>query len=257
MTKKLIFAAILVCAQPALAGDWTDASLEARYAGWSGAYVTGFAGLGITNGRASLNDYSGTLLTLDVQNGLFPQAISGTKTHGLVGAAAGYNFQSGRFVGGVEVDVGYSWSEATHAYSRVDPGPIFPGVNTNTTYGTEFGALGSARFRVGYDMGNTLIYATAGIAAGRVRNSLSLALPELGYTSPDWSESGTRIGYAVGVGVEHRLTSNMSLRLETLFVDLKDHVVNASDPSTFPGESYSYRFSNTIITPRVGVTMKF
>lgn len=257
MRRMLFLAAALMCIQPALADDWTDDSVEARHSGWSGGYLTGFGGLGVTAGNARLHDYSGALLTLDVTNGLFPQDISGIRTRGLVGAAAGYNFQSGKFVGGVEVDIGYSWAKATLAYSRVDPGPIFPGVNTNTTYGTEFGTLGSARIRAGYDLGDTLLYATGGIAAGQVRNSLTLALPELGYSSPDWSKSGVRFGYAVGIGVEHKLASNVSLRLETLFMDLDDQTVDATDSATFPGEAFSYRFSNTLVMPRVGLTLKF
>lgn len=257
MKRVLLAAGALICAYPALAADWTDASLEERHSGWSGAYLSGFAGVGITSGRASLHDYAGALLTLDVSNGLFPWSIEGTRAHGLIGAAAGYNFQTGAFVGGIEADFTYSWSRTNHAFSRVDPGPIFPGVDTNTTYGTDFGAIGTLRLRGGYDLGGTLFYATAGAAVGHVSNSLTLALPQLGYSSPQWGASGARFGYAIGVGLEHKVTSNVSLRLETMFVDLADTVVRATDPATFPGESFSYRFSNTIVMPRIGLTVNF
>ena len=254
---RLAFLAAMMLAQPALAADWS-ADMDARHqADWSGVYLGAFAGLGITNGRAALGDYTGALLTLDVDNGLFPHSIKRNRVNGLVGVAAGWNFQSGSFVGGIEGDIGYSWSRAHHTFSRVDPGPIFPGVDTNTRYETDFGALGSLRLRGGYSFDNTLFYGTADIAAGHVHNRFSLALPQLGYASPDWSASGVRYGYALGAGIEHKVTSNVSLRFETIYYNLADRVINASDPTTFPGENIDYRFSNDILTPRFGLTVKF
>lgn len=65
------------------------------------------------------------------------------------------------------------------------------------------------------------------------------------------------MGYTVGIGVEHRMTSNVSLKFETLYINLSDSVVHATDPAAFPGEAISYRFSNDIVTPRLGLNIKF
>lgn len=258
MQRALLLAA-MVFAQPALASDWSP-DLEARHqADWSGAYVGVFGGLGISAGRATLHDYSGVLIPLDVEYGLFPRGIGQSQTGGLVGLAAGMNFQSGQFVGGFEADIGYTWTSAHHTYSRIDnvPGSPFPGVSTNTRYETDFGAIASLRARGGYAFANTLFYGTAGVAAGHVRNRFELMLPEIGYTSPEWSAAGLRIGYAVGVGIEHRVTSNVSLKFETLYINLSDRVVRATDPTSFPGEAISYRFSNDLLMPRFGLSVKF
>lgn len=253
--RRAIVLALALFTQPALAGDWSP-QVEAR---WSGGYVGAFGGLGISPGRAVLHDYSGVLLPLDVQYGLFPRSIGRNRIGGVFGAAAGFNVQSGSFVGGIEADVGYVTTSPRHGYSRIDNVPVspFPGVSTNTRYSTDFGVLGTLRARGGYAFGNTLVFGTAGLAAGHVRNRFDLALPQIGYTSPDWSGSGMRLGYTLGIGVEHRVTSNVSVKLETLYVNLADRTVRGTDRVAFPGEAISYRFTNDIFIPRLGVSVKF
>lgn len=251
--------AVAMFTQSAAAGEWSP-ELEARYGyDWSGAYVGAFGGLGISSGRAVLGDHSGVLIPVDVEYGLFPRSIERNDAGGVAGVAAGFNFQSGSFVGGVEADIGYAKLSPHHSYSRIDnvPGSPFPGVSTNTAYATEFGTLATLRARGGYAFGDTLVFGTAGLAAGHVHNRFELALPEIGYSSPDWSGSGMRLGYAVGIGIEHRVTSNVSLKLETLYVNLADRTVRGTDPAAFPGEAISYRFTNDMLLPRVGIGVKF
>ena len=137
------------------------------------------------------------------------------------------------------------------------PSSPFPGVSTNTNYSTDFGFLGTLRARAGYSFGDTLIFGTLGLAAGQVRNRFELSLVEIGYTSPNWSGSGTRMGYAAGIGIEHRVTSKVSLRFETLYVDLADRTVRGVDSAAFAGESISYRFSNDLIVSRFGLSIRF
>lgn len=252
-----IFLAVVLTAQPAFAGDWdTDIG---NGADWSGAYVGIFGGLGISQGRADLGDYSGSLIPLDVEYGLFPQSIESNQLGTAAGVVGGFNFQSGAFVGGIEADLGYVSTQAHHSYSRIDnvPSSPFPGVSTNTAYDTDFGALGTLRARAGYAFDNTLLYGTAGLALGSVTNRLGLALPEIGYTSPNWESSGLRAGYVIGVGIEHQMTSNVSLKFETLYVNLADQTVKGVDSGAFPGEAISYRFSNDVFVPRVGLTVQF
>lgn len=252
--------AIALCASPALAGDmnWpADAQMGAT--DWSGGYLGAFGGVAVSNGRAERGAFGGPLITLDVQNGLFPASIDGSEAGMAAGALAGINFQSGAFVGGLEADFGYVWTDVRNSFSRVDPNPnpIFNGVDTNTSYVTEFGGLGTLRARGGYAFDRILVFASAGVAAGNVTNRFTLDLPQLGYTSPDWSDSGMRFGYALSVGIEYRMTDRLSLRFETLYANLADTTVDAVDNVTFPGETISYDFSNDVIIPRLALTAKF
>jgi len=257
--RPALILTLAMFAQPALAGDWSLRTSLQDETDWSGAYIGAFGGLGISSGRATLADYSGSLLPLDVQYGLFPRSIGQNTVGGVAGVTAGLNVQSGSFVGGVEADLGYAWTSPHHRFSRIDnvPGSPFPGVTTTTNYATRFGLLGTLRARGGYAFGDTLLFATAGIAAGETRNSFDLSLVEAGYTSPDWSGSGLRLGYAVGVGVEHRLTRDISLKFETLYIDLADRTVRGADPGAFPGETISYRFGNNMLVPRLGINARF
>lgn len=258
MRRALLLAAMM-SAQPASAGDLSQ-ELKARLqADWAGVYAGLFAGAAVSAGNARLDGYGGALIPADVSYGLFPRAIAGGRTGGTVGASAGVNFQSGSFVGGVEGDLGFA-STSTHlSYSRIDnvPGSPFPGVSTNTRYDTDFGAIGTLRVRGGYAFGDTLLFATAGLAAGEVTNRFELSLPAVGYTSPDWSASGIRFGYAIGAGVERRLAGTASVKFEMLYVDLADSVVRGADPAAFPGETINYRFANNLLIPRLAVNAKF
>ena len=257
--RRVLFLALAMFTQPALAGDWASPTLEARHSGdWSGGYVGAYGGLAVSPGRAVLEGASGVLLPTDVQYGLFPRSIGGNTSGIAAGVGAGFNAQSGAFVGGIEADIGYIGTSARHSYSRVDivPGSPFPGVDTNTSYSTDFGLLGTVRARGGFAFGDTMIYGTAGLAAGNVKNRLTLALPPV-YTSPDWSGSGMRFGYTLGIGVEQRVTSNVSLKFETLYVNLADRVVHGTDPAAFPGERLSYRFKNDVVIPRLSLNVKF
>ncbi|WP_439572143.1 outer membrane protein [Phreatobacter sp.] len=256
MTPKAILWAALVALAPVFATEAARSEPLGR-PDWSGVYFGIAGGLGMSDGLASLGPYAGPLLTLDVSNGLFPGRIGYWRGGGVFGLSAGVNAQSGSFVAGIEADLALSDIRVTNAFSRVDPGPIFPGVNTNTSYQTNFGTTASMRIRAGYSLGNTLIYATAGLAAAQIRNRVTLAIPELSYSSPDWTGAGFRPGYVVGVGAEHRVTGNISVKFEVLYFDFQDRAILATDPGTFPGESFTYKFSNTLLMQRIGLNMRF
>ena len=256
-------AALLMAAtftQPAWAGDGSPTPGTPYDASdWSGAYTGAFGGLGISSGRAALRDYSGAIIPTDVAYGHFPRDIDRSTVGGLFGLEVGYNLQSGSFVHGIELDIGYAGVSPHHDYSRIDnvPGSPFPGVSTNTSYSTDFGFLTTLRARGGYAFGDTLVFGTVGLAAGHVHNRFTLSMPQIGYTSPEWSGSGMRAGYAAGIGIEHRVTRNVSLKFETLYVNLANRTIRGTDPAAFPGEAISYRFSNDLFVSRFGVNVKF
>ena len=261
MIRYLLTAALLV-ASPALAGETgLRGSLDEPPAGasWHGFYAGAIAGLATSTGRADLGAHGGVLIPLDVSNGLFARSIDHPDEGLTGGITAGFNYQSGGFVGGVEADVSFADFRIRHTMSRIDPNPFppFTGLVTNSAYHTDFGLLATARVRAGVALDRSLIYATGGFAAGKVTNRFSIALPGLAYASPDWSASGYRYGYAVGGGVETRLTETVSMKLEALYVDLEDTVVNGADPAAFPGESISYRFRNDMILGRLGLNVAF
>ncbi len=256
---RLLLIALLMSAQPALANNWAlRPSLDAQ-ADWSGAHFGAFGGAAVSNGKADIGDFWGSLIPLDVEYGLFPQSIDGNTAGILGGVSVGFNVQSGNIVWGVEGDIGYADANIAHDYSRIDNVPTspFPGVSTNTRYETEFGTIGTLRLRGGYAFGNSLLFASAGLAAGQVRNRFELALPEIGYQSPDWSSSGTKLGYTLGMGFEQKLTNRFTAKLEMLFINLDDDEIAGTDPNAFPGEMIEYKFKNDLLLPRLGFSVGF
>ncbi len=230
-----------------------------RVADWSGSYGGVTFGAIASDGEAERGSFDGPLLSLDVQNGLFPDQIDDMDQSMVGGLTFGFNRQNGNFVSGVEMDLSLADLEVENAFSRVDPSPnpVFNGVNTNTGYDTQLSGFATARLRAGYATGNTLLFATGGVAVSDVENRFSLAIPELGYTSPDWSEDGVRYGFVVGAGVERQVSSRMRIKAEVLRYDLEDANVLAVDPVTFPGESVEYEFQNSGYVARIGVNFAF
>ena len=118
-----------------------------------------------------------------------------TKPSGFVGGAqAGYNWQTGPWVFGIEGDL-----QATGASDTFAPWKF-----SNPWFGT-------VRGRAGYALNNILFYGTAGLAFG-----------ELSGQTFGLTESHTNAGWTVGLGAEVGLSRNWSAKLEYLYVDLND-----------------------------------
>jgi len=118
-----------------------------------------------------------------------------TRPSGFVGGAqAGYNFQSGPWVFGIEGDL-----QATGASDTFAPWKF-----SNPWFGT-------VRGRGGYAFNNIFFYGTAGLAFGEL----------IGQTF-GVSETHTNVGWTVGLGAEFGLTPNWSAKAEFLFIDLND-----------------------------------
>ena len=260
LKKSLIL--VLLMTTPAMSDDVDYApQYEApRHAiKWTGLRMGIHGGITHTSADANLGETQGDLITLDVYNGLFPERISADTNSFAAGIDAGFDYQMGNFVVGVAGDLTWSNINVTNRFARVDPNtnPPFTGVNTNTSYMTKVDYLATARLRLGYAFDRTMIYGTAGVATAEVENRFDLEIPELAYTSPNWSEKGRQSGLVLGVGVEHQITDNWRLSLELQRVDLGDVTVNAVDPTNFPGQELNYTFNNEIMLARFGLAYAF
>ncbi|MGY4629518.1 outer membrane protein [Bradyrhizobium sp. USDA 4486] len=115
------------------------------------------------------------------------------KPSGFVGGVqAGYNFQNGPWVFGVEGDIQAAGADDTFA----------PWKFSNPWFGT-------LRGRAGYAFSNVLFYGTAGLAFGELRAQTF-----------GWTESHTSAGWTIGAGAEVGLAPNWSAKLEYLYIDL-------------------------------------
>ncbi|PDT92095.1 hypothetical protein CO669_02165 [Bradyrhizobium sp. Y36] len=143
-----------------------------------------------------------------------------SKPSGFVGGVqAGYNFQNGPFVFGVEGDIQAAGADDTFA----------PWKFSNPWFGT-------LRGRAGYAFSNVLFYGTAGLAFGELRAQTF-----------GWSESHTTAGWTIGAGAEVGLAPNWSAKLEYLYIDLST--------SQFAITGVSNGYSASVV--RAGVNYRF
>jgi outer membrane immunogenic protein len=143
-----------------------------------------------------------------------------TKPSGFAGGVqAGYNWQQGPWVFGVEGDIQATGADDTFA----------PWKFSNPWFGT-------VRGRVGYAFNNVLFYGTGGLAFGELRAETFGV-----------SESHTNAGWTLGAGAEMGFAPNWSAKIEYLYVDL----ANSNFVTT--GVSNGYRFG----VVRAGVNYHF
>jgi outer membrane immunogenic protein len=120
---------------------------------------------------------------------------SGAEPWGVTGGGqAGYNWQLGRFVFGVEGDLQGSSADDTFANFKF----------SNPWFGT-------TRVRAGVAFNNMLLYGTIGLAFGGGKVEVN-----------GLSESNTHVGWAAGAGLEVGFTPNWSAKAEYLYVDLSN-----------------------------------
>lgn len=255
----IVLAAAGMAAAAAAQADMTTPAGTQDWTGWHLGLSFGGA---YGDGAARRGDFFGPLVEADVRNGLFPDGIDDGDRGAAGGVSVGYDRRFGAFVGGIEADLSALDLDAEADFARVDP-EVFPGVITATDYRTEISGLATLRLRGGVTAGRTLVYGTAGIAAGRVKNDFALSLPNAtaplpaSYASPDWSETGTRHGYVAGAGIERRMTDRLSLRAEAMYFDLEDVVLEGRDAAVFPGQGIDYSFENDGYLARIGASFRF
>jgi outer membrane immunogenic protein len=140
-----------------------------------------------------------------------------------VGGQAGYNYQVGNFVYGLETDINYDTTDDSstgHFGALVAPpgGPV-GAARIGYTVNQQLDYFGTLRGRLGYTPADRLLlYVTGGLAYGYVSSSTNLHFYDPSRFSG--SSSGMQVGWTVGVGGEYALANNWSVKLEYLYVDL-------------------------------------
>lgn len=251
-------AAILMTSSASYAADaiiyeGSEAVVIADTFSWTGGYIgvnAGYAGGKLQNAwRYDSTDMS---ITQSYQENLNP-----TGSGFVGGMQAGYNWQFDQTVFGIETDFQASgiktnlsnivWGHPidTNASLRVD------GLSNKVSW------FGTTRARIGYTaVDRLLVYATAGIAYGKVKSSLDGLFLSQEFSN---SVSKTKIGYTAGAGAEYAFTDKWTLKTEYLYTDLGK--VNFSGIAIYHdidtlGE-YSGRNKFNFHTVRVGLNYKF
>ena len=201
----------------AQAGSSDDGVPYAAVENWAGFYIGGAGGFGVMNSGlnadikvgtptfsiAGLPPISSPLLTSLISSRLsaIPASYSATYTndHTLGAVIAGYNWQRGNQVYGIEADA------------------TFPNGNS---------FAGVVRARYGLAAGNWLFYGTAGLSFSEGVSAGTEPTPVSGVT---WHYDGfNSVGFVAGGGVERKVADHWVAGLEALYYGFSDCSQNVS-----------------------------
>jgi outer membrane immunogenic protein len=263
--KRILGTLILTAAltAPGFAADlaarsYTKAPALAAVSNWSGFYIGGNLGYGWGDGNT---DGSFLAPSADVSGGINDTSL-GARSKGVTGGAqAGYNWQIGSLLTGIEADIQGSGIKASARANAVnaltgvpDPAVVLSSEPKLSWFGTMRGRLGVT---VTPDL---LLYGTGGLAYGRVEASANNQLFRDGSLLVEYpaSVSKTKVGWTAGAGAEWMFAHNWSAKLEYLYVDLGSESAigksASSDLSLFSNPD-TWRFRENIT--RVGVNYHF
>jgi outer membrane immunogenic protein len=240
--KRILIAGlglIAIVTQPALAAP----PMSAPIFNWTGFYIGVNAGYGWGDTSFSLVGANAEGQNfIDAFGGLARRSSSFDTSGAVFGGQIGYNWQfASQWVAGIEADINYSR------------------VNGRDSYTTTFGAgidridarrsldwFGTVRARLGFlATERLLVFATAGLAYGR--GTAGASFTDVSGTNSGvggtsclanstcfaGSRARTSAGWTGGGGFEYAVSSNWTVKVEYLYVNLGDQTVLL--PTVLPG----------------------
>ena len=162
-----------------------------------------------------------------------------------VGGQAGYNYQVGNFVLGVEGDV--NWVDGKSSTTIVLP---LAGSPVSATSDMDW--MATIRGRVGLAFSQVLVYGTGGVAFARFSDAWGFATRG----AHEFSNSETRTGWVGGGGIEYMFARNWTVKVEGLYADFGSTDVTVLNPGGETGP-YTSRFKHTVTTARAGLNWKW
>jgi outer membrane immunogenic protein len=236
---------------------------------WTGFYIGVNAGGIWPSGSRSATIFdpnaskNGAFLSASFPGGL------GSQSAGFIGGGqAGYNWQTGTFVLGVETDfdgttLSKSFNNVGSPFAGASVPAIIRGDFLSVNGKTSLSWLGTTRGRVGFVVtpdNRLMIYGTGGVAyAGGTSNfSVFDSTHGVFFTG---KPSSSRVGWTIGGGAEYAITNNITIKGEYLYADLGKSTFNtagnAAAATFFPGVVVSGRVAWNASIFRAGVNYKF
>jgi outer membrane immunogenic protein len=225
---------------------------------WSGIYLGVNVGYGWGHSDVDIDatDPTSRRVLRTAERFRIPTELTPNPHGFLGGATAGYNYQFGPAVLGVETDLDWAGLRDDDNFAgalRFGRFQIPVSVMTHD----QLNWLGTTRLRVGFAPINPLlIYATGGVAYGGVESSAGVTIGTgaraLNYAT---SNSETRIGWAAGAGLEYAFATNWTVRGEYLRYDLGESNWTFTAPNRAGTYSLSAKHEGDLF--RTAVAYKF
>jgi outer membrane immunogenic protein len=221
---------------------------------WSGFYVGGHAGYGWAKADTDVNPLPSAATFINLAPTtieLRPKGFNG-------GVQAGYNWQFGNMVVGGETDMTWSDMREDVVVSPIiqnNGTPFVGGGSISVAQKTKW--FGSLRPRIGVAAGRFLIYGTAGLAYGRIKNQANVDFRPFGTVQYAINRSKTTAGWTAGGGLEIGVTKHISVKTEYLYYDLGkiDGIANPSP--ALPPFQVGYTWEAKAHTWNSGINIRF
>jgi outer membrane immunogenic protein len=169
------------------------------------------------------------------------------------GIQAGYNYQVGAMVYGIEVD--FDLRDQSDSSTTV-----FNNFFDNQVDNSAQRWFGTVRGRLGYAfVGNWLAYVSGGLAYGNFEHTVTqtFCTGANNCRAPRAiSDDITKIGWTVGGGIDYGFNRNWSLGVEYLYTRFESDTLSASaatvGPTLYPAVTVTFHDSSQIVRARLG-----
>lgn len=174
------------------------------------------------------------------------------------GPFGGYQYGGNTQVGGIVIGFEYDLQLSDIADDTTATLPYLTTGTMTVASKKTVQVFGTGRLRAGFLAGErTLLYATGGIAWGRVKHSVAMT-DSFGFVATD-SRIRTPAGYVVGGGIEHVYAPRFSVKLEYQYVNLGSEDYSAAE--TLGAASTAFAISTRTVTDfhtvRFGLNYKY
>jgi outer membrane immunogenic protein len=225
---------ILTLTVPALAADlpaqvYTKAPASSPEYDWSGFYAGVFGGYGY--GDHNLNNALGTA-------GNAKYTVNYSSQGGVAGGFAGYNWQFGHTIVGLEGDYAWSGIKGNDAFA----------LGSNDA--TNLRSVGTVRARAGFTVDRFMFFVTGGWAYGDIQHTNTD--PVLGVDQFTVNKSG----WTFGGGLEYAVTQNLLAKFEYRYTDFGGYS-RAGTPLLTPNGQLPFTIHSTYSTVALGLAYKF
>jgi outer membrane immunogenic protein len=232
---------------------------------WTGFYVGLNAGGIWPSGSRNASILDTNPATAAFVTAGFPGGLGSQSAGFLGGGQAGYNWQTGAFVLGVETD--FDGSTLSKKFNNVGS-PFAAATGLGGDFLTVNGKnsltwLGTTRARLGFVAtpdNRLMIYATGGVAYGGGNSQFSVFDATHGAIFSG-TPSSSRVGWVIGGGAEYAVTNNITIKGEYLYADLGSTNFNTTQniaaTTFFPGVSATGKIAWNASIFRAGVNYKF
>jgi outer membrane immunogenic protein len=206
---------------------------------WNGFYLGGYYGDAVSQSSVKTPD------PISVTNpGSHTGEMNVNDHNYTAGVTAGFNWKvSPNILIGVEGDLGFLGFDRT----------FFKEYNDITTVGEKADWYATARARVGYLTGPSLLYVTGGAAFVHTTDTFGGTVPPGAPLLASATSTSTRTGWTAGGGIETKLSRNWSAKTEYLYIN--------TGTNTFVGNPFGVNanttFSHNIHVFKSGVNYNF